>query len=143
MLIIREEAQWVVVWALKCEELGLDDPPVYLTEYNYGRMNRERIRENASTSEFLLQSVISEGILSSLHCASASCQAGILARVEERFVDLGLPLWHWPSDRTRHFGGADSIIELHDESWIFVGSLSMVGLQECLGLLPDWEYILE
>ncbi|MEO7716905.1 MAG: hypothetical protein ABIY70_11940 [Capsulimonas sp.] len=49
LLIMRHEAQWVVVWGIQINDLLLEDPPVYLTEYNNGHLNRERFLQNSKT----------------------------------------------------------------------------------------------
>jgi hypothetical protein len=141
LLIIRHEAQWAVVWGIQAGDLLLEDPPVYLTEYHSGHLNKERFLQNSKTSESVLQAVIQEALFSSRYCANRNADHEVVQEVSEKFIDLGLPIWRWPEHPTVLYGGENSIIQTDGDQWIWAASQTKDGLDECLALQEEWEHV--
>ncbi|MCW3061397.1 MAG: hypothetical protein JWQ02_3218 [Capsulimonas sp.] len=141
LLIMRHEAQWVFVWGIQISDLLLEDPPVYLTEYNNAHLSRERFLQNSKTSEFILQAMIQEALFSSRYCANSDTDHDVIQEVSENFIDLGLPIWRWPEHPTMLYGGENSIIQTDGDQWIWAASQTKDGFNECLALQDEWEHI--
>ena len=139
VLCFYTENQAVVNWGVLVSDLNLDDPPVYLDETG--------TIENQTLSEFITQMVILEtACFGGKFGGNSSANSDTLTIVEQNFVLLGFPEWHWPVSISRLYGGNDVLIETEASEdgyrWIWIGARSQEVLRETAQLFSlDWEVL--
>lgn len=134
LLIFYVENQAVVRWGVRLPDMGLDDPPVMLDDYL-----GEVIQENDAFTEFVLQMIIHETVLTSPHSASAAINRFVSQQVEQYYERLGFPDWHWPVYPTRFNGDKDTIVIVNSTEWIWVAARHQSALNRIDQLLKvEW-----
>ena len=122
-LVFLIENQNVVEWGVRIDELGLVDPPVYVSSVD---TESSWLKENDSVSEFALQMFV-YCLKWSNKCrwwANAYVGRDVLACLAANFPRLPLAEWHWPAP-TRFYGYRDIIGEVEaelddDHAWLYV-----------------------
>jgi len=131
LFVFHVENQWVVEWGIQVDDLALDDPPVWLDDSGLHDTPQEPIRENDTVSEFALQMVVFETIIRPQVLQGYSRGASLaLDTVEQSFVPLGFPDWHWPVYATRFYGGDDILIQVFGDKELHVAARSRAAFKE-------------
>ena len=106
-LVFYVEEQAVYLWAIKKDDVGADDPPVWCRENDPGRT---WVQDAPTVSVFLLQMVVMSAALSGPH---AACAAWLSREDAETMLAglslLNLPPWHWPGHPARWYAGEDVV----------------------------------
>jgi len=117
------ENQDMVEWGIRADEIGLDDPPVYLSLADDPKV---WIRENDSVSEFALQmfAYCLKWSNKSRWWANAYVAPDVLKCVASNYPHLPFAEWHWPAP-TRFYGLRDIIAEVEaepddDHAWLYI-----------------------
>jgi len=131
LLVFHSENQQVVEWGIQADDLDLDNPPVWLDDSGLHDTQQEPIRENDTLSEFVLQMVVFETIVWPQVLQGYSRGASLaLDTVEQSFVPLEFPDWHWPVYPTRFYGGNDILIQVFGEKELHVAARSRAAFKE-------------
>jgi hypothetical protein len=142
-LIIGVENQACALWGVRREDLGLDDPPVYLD----WAANDQWVLENKTTSEFAvtwLAASIKWSHFSHRWANGPACESA-LPVATSHYPRLGLADWHWPVMPTRFYGTADLLLEVHgdpNELWFWLVTRTDEAFrrfQSLLGAEVQWE----
>jgi hypothetical protein len=113
VLEFHRENQSVVNWGVRLTDFDQDDPPVFIDDVEYlGRRRNHRVVQNSSLSEFALQMVVLETMLSARFRADADCQTNTQEIIASNFHALGFPDWAWPGAVTRWYGGSDVLVQI-------------------------------
>lgn len=145
VLVFYVENQSVVRWGVPLSERGHEDPPVVVEDdESPGRW----LTENASTSEFALQMLVSSAKWSRGNkCwANGGADEAAVRLIEGRYPHLAFPDWHWPAYPTRLYGKEDILIETNgggDNAWLWVWSKSEGEFREFERLLDGTGLIWE
>ncbi|CAA9507914.1 MAG: hypothetical protein AVDCRST_MAG85-2153 [uncultured Solirubrobacteraceae bacterium] len=107
MAVFYSEEQWVWEWAVRVDDLSLDDPPVFSREVD---APGGWAQEAPGVSVFLLQLAVMNAALAPSHGAAA---AWLSARDADHALaplrELELPPWRWPGYPSRFYAGDDVV----------------------------------
>jgi hypothetical protein len=123
MIVFYGENQTVCWWAVRAEDGGVEDPPVYFAE----RVMGEWEVEDPTVSQFILQMTLLETQFVAPFRANAAIPAGLVDVIAREYEDLGLTWWHWPAYPGRRFGGGGVLISTDGatgstEGWVWVAA---------------------
>ncbi len=131
LLVFHSENQQIVEWGIQVPDLGLADPPIWLDDSGLHDTQQELIQENDTLSEFALQMVVLETIIRPQVLQGYSRGASLaLDTVQQSFVPLGFPDWHWPVYATRFYGGDDILIQVFGDKELHVAARSRAAFKE-------------
>lgn len=123
VLIFVREAQCVVEWGVRLEDLDAEDPPVVVSDCS----DRESwCVECPDVSTFALAFALMNVKFSDLPRWRANGQAtdeAVLA-IERRYGRVRVPDLSWPALPTRFYGENELLIEVGAETWIWATGLS-------------------
>lgn len=120
-IVFYTENQSVVDWGIEKAHASLDDPPVFVSSAD---TEGEWIQENATTSEFCLQMLVSCVKWSPVLACWANGWASepVINLVKGKYSQLAFPEWYWAGP-TRYFGQEDLLIELNSgDGWLWAVS---------------------
>ena len=144
LLVFQCENQQVAEWGFQEADLGLADPPVWLDDSGLHDTQQEPVQENNMLSEFVLQIVVLDTMFNpKVFQARGRVTPQINESVEQNFVSLGLPDWHWPSYPTQFYGGDDILVQsfIEGDLWLQVTARSLAAFEEAKAALGiDWEH---
>jgi hypothetical protein len=132
-LVFLIENQDVVEWGMAVDDLGMDDPPVFVTS-----LDDESIwlRENDSISEFALQLFASNLKWSNntQWWANAYVSPNVVDKVAGRYPRLPFAEWHWPAPM-RFYGNRDFLAEVQaepdgEDGWLYAVANSVAAADE-------------
>jgi hypothetical protein len=146
LLVFYCENQQVVEWGVQEADLALADPPVWLDNSGLHSTRQEPVRENDTLSEFALQMVVLETMFEQkAFQASGKVAPQMLKRVDQNFLHLGFPDWHWPDYPTRFYGGDDVLLQAFGEEDVSlqVTARSLAAFEKAKAALEiTWEHFL-
>lgn len=144
LLVFHCENQQVVEWGVQASDLGLADPPVWLDDSGLHDTQQEPIQENNTLSEFVLQMVVLDTMFNpKVFQALGRVTPQTVESVEQNFVRLGLPDWHWPSYPTQFYGGDDILVQASrgEDLWLQVTARSLAAFEKAKTALGiTWEH---
>lgn len=137
------EAQGVVRWGIRLDELAKEDPPVVISDPSGGSA---WLVESPTTSAFAVQFAVVNAKWSTAvrYRANGPSTAEVLDAIERSYARMPFPDLHWPSWPTRLFGTDDVIVETNADPWIWVTARSQSALAEVDALvrgagMDGWE----
>ena len=142
LLVFHSENQQVVEWGIQTSDLDLVDPPVWLDNSGLHDAQQEPIRENNTLSEFALQMVVLETLFSSeVFEGYGKVNPLTLRGLEQHFIHVGFPDWHWPTYPTRFYGGDDVLIQTFGNEALQVTTRSRTAFEQVKTVLGiDWDH---
>lgn len=148
-LAFYNENQGVVQWCLLRKDLAFSDPPVYLDNgEQYCEISVEEwVLENQSFTEFILQMLHLEAVLSCKYTSWGWTEQDSRQHICQSFVDTGLPLWHWPGDETRFYKAPGVLVmvseylEDKEKQEVWIASRNREAHDQAVSLLKvKWEH---
>ena len=143
LLEFHSENQGVVYWGIKPDDLHLPDPPVYLNDSELHDEPedddpQELIRENETLSEFALQMVLCETIITQDRAIMMQSPGrDTIARVEREYVRFGFPEWHWPEYPVRFYGAEDTLAMIVGGESIYLAASTHAAYNKAKELLES------
>ena len=128
LLVFHSENQDIIEWGIKPSDLHLSNPPVYLNDRGMYYKPQEPIRENETLSEFALQMVVCNTVITrNLPISSENISKTTIAKIEQEYIRFGFPDWHWPGYPVRFYGAEDTLAMFiaetpHDERFALVAA---------------------
>jgi hypothetical protein len=123
MVVFYQENQCVCWWAVRAQDMGLEDPPVFVAEAG----DDDWVEEDPTLSQFLLQMTLLEMQFVAPYTANAAAPPALVEGIGRHFEDLGLTWWHWPAYPGRRFAGPGVLINTDGpnatgEAWVWVAA---------------------
>lgn len=142
LLVFYCENQQVVEWSVQEADLALADPPVWLDNSGLHSTRQEPVRENDTLSEFALQMVVLETLFKpEVFEGYGKITPLTLRGLEQHFIHLGFPDWHWPAYPTRFYGGDGVLIQMFENEALQVTAQSQAAFERVQTVLEiDWDH---
>lgn len=143
VLFFHVENQGCCLWGVRREDVGLEDPPVFMRD-DAG----VRVQEAGSVSEFVLHMLLQETLLTGPgpKVDDLGLSGEHYDQLRARLADLGLPFWHWPTYPRILLalpGPMDVLVEVYgprDRAQAIVAARTREALAGFLERFPwDWE----